>query len=511
MDLTVIREGIVVCETIFEGSVEQPVDLDFVLPDYCPDITRVLKCSILPQINAKQILGDRLNVEGTALIRLCYVGQSGGVRLYENAVPFSSSFNLKSSPEDCLSDVSANVEYVNCRATSQRRLDIHAALLLSARLVSKSRTEIASGLEGDSIETKKKLLSYDSVASAVQQHFAVTETVEIGRDKARPKQIFRTEAHLVFSDYKAIVNKVILKAEVVFKVVYLTDDSPERVERMEYSLPVSQILDVPGLDESVRCSVRLDILSSHIAMDTDVLDDAGRFKAELKAVATLYAFERTEVPVLLDAYSTRGELTVGFADKPLPSFVQTHNENHICKGNLSIRDTGIDEVADIWFECQKGMSSLCADGRLTVSGKINVCLLALDSEGEYLYLERSADYEYIKKLAVDNDLLCKDLGAVPLSIGYRMNTSGELEIQAELRICASLYAQQQVRCIDAAALEENETDRSTLPGLVVYFADRGEELWDIARAHATCVRAIREENNLTGDVMENRDMLILPV
>ena len=43
MDFEVLRQAVCVNELIYEGSVEQSVDSDLTLPDYCPDILRILK------------------------------------------------------------------------------------------------------------------------------------------------------------------------------------------------------------------------------------------------------------------------------------------------------------------------------------------------------------------------------------------------------------------------------------------------------------------------------------
>ena len=42
MDFQVTQETVAINEILFEGSSEQPVDLDITLPDYCPDISRIL-------------------------------------------------------------------------------------------------------------------------------------------------------------------------------------------------------------------------------------------------------------------------------------------------------------------------------------------------------------------------------------------------------------------------------------------------------------------------------------
>ena len=48
MEYRVMKGEIPVCETILDTSAEQPIDLDFSLPDYCPDIQKILKMPDLP-------------------------------------------------------------------------------------------------------------------------------------------------------------------------------------------------------------------------------------------------------------------------------------------------------------------------------------------------------------------------------------------------------------------------------------------------------------------------------
>ncbi len=43
MDINVTRQAVCINEVIFDQSAEQAIDTDFSLPDYCPDIVRLLK------------------------------------------------------------------------------------------------------------------------------------------------------------------------------------------------------------------------------------------------------------------------------------------------------------------------------------------------------------------------------------------------------------------------------------------------------------------------------------
>ena len=73
MEYSLKKENSAVCETVLDAVSEQPLDLDFSLPDYCPDIERILKCRMCPSITSKSITGDRLDVDGVAVIRLYYL------------------------------------------------------------------------------------------------------------------------------------------------------------------------------------------------------------------------------------------------------------------------------------------------------------------------------------------------------------------------------------------------------------------------------------------------------
>ncbi|MBR1423678.1 MAG: hypothetical protein IJ571_09605, partial [Ruminococcus sp.] len=61
-------EKTVLCgeKTVFDENCEQPIEKDFVLPDYFPDIFRVLKCFVTPSAESHSINGGRLSYDVSA-------------------------------------------------------------------------------------------------------------------------------------------------------------------------------------------------------------------------------------------------------------------------------------------------------------------------------------------------------------------------------------------------------------------------------------------------------------
>ena len=113
-------------KTACREALEQPIECDITLPEYLPDIQRVLKCSLTAHISSVQKTGDRVTADGTGRLSVLYMSDTGKLQCLEQGVPFSRFFENR-AVEECECSIRAKTEYVNCRAVSGRRLDIHGS------------------------------------------------------------------------------------------------------------------------------------------------------------------------------------------------------------------------------------------------------------------------------------------------------------------------------------------------------------------------------------------------
>ena len=65
MDNKKITANIITNETVFNHTVEQAVDIEFTLPDFLPDINRILKCKAVSMISSKGLQVYILHVRFT--------------------------------------------------------------------------------------------------------------------------------------------------------------------------------------------------------------------------------------------------------------------------------------------------------------------------------------------------------------------------------------------------------------------------------------------------------------
>ena len=394
MDFQTEKESFCSLRELFSGSSEQPIDLDVTLPDYCPDISRILKCQVVPQISSRQIVGDRLTVEGTALIRLLYLDEeSRGVRNCELTSAFSAAFNLKQTPENPIVFTSVRVDFINCRAITKRRVDLHGAFTVYAKVLGVQREEMLADSSGAGVMMRKKNCEADRFVSAAQQPFTVSETFELDPGK-QAEALVRFGASGSVTDCKVIADKVIVKGEMVINILYLTDVEAGTLDTAQFTEPFSQIIDLDGVSDDCICDVRLELLSMQAQLTPSTADEPAQLEAEIHAEATAIAKCCGPVPMITDAYSTQYETAIQKKVVSLEKRIDRINETFLCKGSIPASAESIASVTDVWCDVVSASAS-AHDGKLEISGRVNVCLLALDAENVPHYFEGMLDYSSV--------------------------------------------------------------------------------------------------------------------
>ena len=120
MDFKVNRETFVANRTILDTSCEQAVERDFVLPDYYPDIFRVMKCSLIPRVVSNSINGEKLNFDLSVIIRILYQSEgSSKINCLEQKMSYSKSVDINGECQNPMVKIIPRVDYVNCRVVNQ--------------------------------------------------------------------------------------------------------------------------------------------------------------------------------------------------------------------------------------------------------------------------------------------------------------------------------------------------------------------------------------------------------
>lgn len=512
MEYVLLKKSLSVCEAVFEGSNEQPIDIDFTLPDYCPDIEKILKCTATPYISMKNLSGGNLEIDGVVNIKVLYLdSKNKTIRCCEHTSPFSCSFTVKGDSENAVANVSLKTEYVNCRALTPRRLDIHGAFTISARVLKSSQQEIPEAVQGDDVEQKSSTIPISSLAGISSGIININETLDIGKNRPSPQTIIRTELTLSHTEPKIAAEKLIVKGEAVLKILYVTDLETGELDTAEFNIPINEMLDASGIDASDICDMELTVQSYEVSLKSDFDDDSTLIGFEAKLCATATVYNEDTVRLVDDAYSRAYELDLTYKQISCKHIAAVIDDEISEKSDISL-DFSISRIIDIYGDSpQCSCEFQTTDGKLLIRGKLTCCILGCDENNSVFYAEKPIEFsrEYDIGNAVNPS--CKPI-ILPLNISYRISGENSLEVRAGASIHTAVVESISKRIIsNVTADEEQKREHDKTAALTIYYADAGENLWSIARSYCTSVEAIKMQNDLTDDVISARGMILIPM
>lgn len=513
MNYDISKDTVFIRGIIYDGCQEQPLDLDFSLPDYCPDIQKILKCKVDSSILSRSISGDRLNIEGITNIRLIYLdSEKMSVHVCENSTPFSCSINLRTSPQNAFAMTWARLEYVNCRAVSPRKVDVHGAFSICAKVFGKEVKNIPCSISGKDIHQKIVNVNAQNLIGIGQQQFSVNEDLELTKEV---QKLIRSEVNVSIDSYKIMQNKVVIKGETIIKLLFVSDLETGIPETMEYSVPISQIVDVPGVDENCRCVTMPEVLNYNYEFkpSSEESEEGNNVLAiDIKIVATVLAYEPKEIGIVSDVYSTDYDVNSENETFNLQNFETDLKDSFSHKATVDLEDLTASKIIDIWSDVTSTKSEF-KDGKLNLNSKMNLCILALDSENIPFYIERATEVQKQLPFESDSKNVFADLFLTPVDIGHNISKGNSIiDVKINLKLYAAIYSEEKNNLITAVSADETlvPQGKDSDASLTIYYAEKGEPLWDIARKYYTSVNLVQQENNLEGDVVEKSGMILIP-
>ena len=425
--------------------------------------------------------------------------------------PFSCSFNLNGTPDNPAVLTDLKVEYINCRAVSPRRLDIHGAFSICSKIINKNQQEVISRVQSEDVQQKVMEIPVSNIIALAQQQFSVNEVLEVGSGKPPIESIVRTDISLILQDYKVVTNKLIIKGEAFIKILYISDMNPGQMETMEYSVPISQIIDVEGITDNCVCDIKLKVLNNDIQARSDTSGEDNLLSIDLKVFAIVKIYNKTQINTIADVYSTDYELEVSRKQIAFKNILDYINDNNVNKCVIELQDEGVSKVVDVWSE-MASINAKLKDKQIEFTGKLNICILALDKQEIPFYIEKVMDFEYYYDWPNKSENTICDADISIISIGYRITGSDGIEIKTELNLSSVIYEIRNISLVsEISAKEEIEKEKQDQVALTIYYAEAGESVWNIARTYNTSVDAIKKENDLTNDVLEERGMILIPM
>ena len=492
MSIEIIKEDLKIEESKGSSDVQVLVETEIYLNTIEASIEKVIWAEGDVEVTNTMIINDKILVNGLVNYNIVYQTkdeENEEIHSIDAIKDFNEEIRINGITEDMINEVEANIEHMEYEL-GESSIGISALVNISGE-VSEIRTlEVIQDVEGqEDLETLKETIKYEEVYGRGESYADINETVEIGEGKPSIERILNFSVDAKEIESTVVDDRIVVSGEARVSIIYLGD---EELYSLEKEIPFNHFVDIPGVYADAKCQVKLDIAESTYNIMEDETGEQGLIDIDIKVKVSGKVYDENSKDLIIDAYSTREEITLEKEDMILPEKYDHIIHEDSLKLEVEINAIDLLDIKQDNNIIDKRMT----DEGIIVEGALDISIYYIPRIEDNLAIYKD-HYPYSITIPYEKegeDLIIEERCKIK-DLDYtlkRDNVSVELDMVHNI----ALKKQRQIQGINNIEYEGQLIDKKSKPSIRIYIAQKGDILWDIARRYNTTIDEILSSNNL---------------
>jgi len=479
-------------------TVVSDISEDFTLPDYLPEIRRLLRITPRVQIPARYISSSLSEFSGNVNWSVLYVTSDGELACAELFSPFEVSAEYDTDTKadldgdfDAFDDIT--VENVVGRVTAPRKLNIRCRLSHSIKAYGEMNTdaEIYGSAPAESIKKLTRSITSSILKSDVDDTVELEEVIPLSEGA----RAVSCDGSVIISDLIPSDDGIKSRGNVILKLMTSKDGEPSILERkIPFEATVPAELDGDGW----KCNGYGKI--SDISIDSEESDVICRIHLSVAADA------RKDIPAqyIADVFSTSCKCETHMEEIMIPGVVAAGNFNFSHDGSAEI--DGLPENAQIIDTNVIAIpeSVVLENDRYVLLGKCKYnTLYAADGE----YSARETEFPFRCELSSGEETP-KGFSANVSINSCRVRKEGEnMAFSADMTASVITLGETPILSVTEASFENDEEEKARKTAFTVSYPSAEDTLWDVAKRYSIDPSMLAAENGIKVTCFDSKDSL----
>jgi|GEM_PF-2436108 len=490
------------CDTTFGSDAGG----DFSLPDYMPEIKRLLyvSASVLPE--GKFINGGALELGGTLCYNAVYIGDDGSLSSAPIVTEYSADTAI-SAPSDGVESimVDTQIESTTCRATGPRNLNIKSRL--------KFRVTCDEAFEDDDVVTDSDggavsdsaggiERQTEDISSVLRRRGSVTESLTGEMKVPEGAKPIMCDGTLSVVSALPVDGGVRVNGNICIKCV-LSLDGDYSVAKSEMPFDVTVPVNAASEFTDGRAWGRVASVNVSPA-------EGGLLNVSVEYDLDAEVYCSVESTVCTDAYSMDHEAEPEYREYEVPKMVLFGSERIDVSGEAELRNQSSGEtILDLSpAVCQASVSA--SEGKVLSSGSVKI--RALINAGGEIYAQEIEMPFKVELGDISDDIPTQDLISSVSCTECNSKAKiadGKIIVDSTVMITFSVCQRQRAKVVTAVLLGE-KTERDAVPCIKVYYPERDENVWDICKKYRADRGRLLKNNSFDGEkVSKGKPVIIM--
>lgn len=504
MAIELVKENIDYEQLLGENTADTVVKNEYLISDTNPDVYEILLLDTKPSIINKEIMQDKVYIEGQLEYNVIYLTKEDEKFAVYNVVYFSKFADyveLPGADHKMTCEAEALIEHMECGIINERKISIEGIIKLKTEVYRQCNYEIVKDISGvDDIQLLKNPTSIDKIAGNASSDLVAKCSVNIPMDKPQIGSIVKCNVNIHKREVKIFEGKIQYGAFADIKVLYKAKDTRELC-LAEDDVHIDGENEILGVEPSMSSfdnftvdNIQLDIKEDDLG-ERRILDIEALVKADSKVLA------KEETDMIEDAYSPSLLMNMEKNDYVLNVLHGHASSETVVKGEIEVPE---DEPKAAKVLICSGKVSITdkklVEDKVVIDGivKVDVIYETSDEDRYIGAVSEELPFSYGVEIAGTKiDMHCT--GKVFLESVTAAIEAGTIAVKAIVNVEAKVnYLKHKEFLVNVTETEEEIPRKKA--SIIIYVVQPSDTLWKIAKKYSTTI-----DNLIRINEIENTD------
>lgn len=485
---------------VFSELLGQEETLESIVPDFCPDMARIVSASGTAFLKEKEVGEGTLRLTGTVCVTILYIPDGEElVRALEIPIPFQCIKDCPQLHDGMPIRAAAQTAFSDAKILNPRKLLVRSSLTFPVTVYGREKFQLTCDVnDHDNSSVEKQFTPYKScmIAEAAEKVITFSDVLRHSASKPAMEELLYSRAEVGAMEAKLIGKKLVCKGDVLLTVLYRSEKLPITAR---FELPYSQIIDLVTTTEEGEPELTVSLRS----MDCHLRD--GDLEVTVEALAQGVVWVRQPVTVVSDVYCTSCSIDAERILQPMCTGLELNTKREsarqFCQSGIPGKQV---------LDCFAAVRSITAEGtagETQYTAQVNVDILYLSEDDALCGVNYTIPVTCSTPVSEGGscNCACRPIGEVTA-----VPVTGGLEVRFETEFRWAATQQTNVLCVNNLKKSTASSADAVRPSVVIRMVGKGDSLWEIAKACGSTVKDICAANSLPSETAAEGTLLLIP-
>ena len=491
MTIDAAKESLCINQILGQKSQTVVVEGDVIVPDIKPDILNAIQTTGNVCVYKKEVVEGKVRIDGDVKLYVMYLADDAesAIRSLNSSIDFTQVIDFEGCLPQMSIDDEISIRNIECNVLNGRKVNIKATLELNLKVYSNESIELINKVNNlEDIQTLKSEIEIDALVGEGITKTSAKDTIAIDvEDKL--VEVLSAECNVINKDTKISYNKVLAKAELDVKLIYLTQENNIRVKQTK--IPLMGFIDITDVSETNICDLKYKLKNFLVKANTNA-DNSIYVEAEYELYCR--AYEKQRIETIQDMYCP--SINLEFKSKQVTTMANKNRITETCNVSEKFNIPELD--SNQLYNAQvrpRIVSKNVSNSRITYEGELEITFLFSGSNVSGIDTKQYTvpfNFNIIADNIEKNTDIETQIEITNQDIVIR--AQGDIEIKAELLFNISTSNNTKINIIEQ--MQTSPIESEECHSMVIHFVKEGDTLWKIAKMHKSTIEDIARVNNI---------------